>query len=216
VKDPVIKGLYAVTDEHLTPDRLLDKTAQAIRGGATIVQYRNKSSDRQQHIHEARALLSLCRQLHVPLIVNDDVMLAKSEGADGVHLGKHDESIRQARAELGKQAIIGVSCYNDLQCAITAQEMGADYVAFGSFFPSPTKPDAVTAPLELLQQAKNTLDIPVVAIGGITPHNAPTLIDAGADAVAVIRGLFGHANTGFMAREYARLFDRRQYRVASK
>ena len=216
MKDTFIKGLYAITDEQLVHNSLLGKVAQVVRGGAAVIQYRNKSGDQQQRSCEVRALLTLCHQLHVPLIVNDDVMLAKAEGADGVHLGREDESIRQARVVLGEQAVIGVSCYNDLQRAITAQESGADYVAFGSFFPSPTKPDTVLAPIDLLRQAKARLSIPVVAIGGITPHNAPLLIDAGADAVAVIHGLFGHANPGFMAREYARLFSARQYRVAAK
>jgi len=212
----LIKGLYAISDEHLTQDDLLEKTGQVIKGGAALIQYRAKTRDHEQCFHEAQVMLAMCQQYNVPFIINDDIMLANDCGADGVHLGKDDESIQQARAVLGEQAIIGVSCYNDLERAIMAQRMGADYVAFGSFFPSATKPDAVCAPIEILQQAKMKLSIPIVAIGGITPHNAPRLIDAGADAVAVIHGLFGHANPGFMARQYAQLFSDRQYRIAVK
>jgi len=215
MKNTAIKGLYAITDECLTLNGLLEKTAQVITGGASLVQYRAKNRDHEQQLQEAQVISALCKQRDVTFIINDDIMLAKDIGADGVHLGKDDESIQQARAVLGEHAIIGVSCYNDVELAIMAQRLGADYVAFGSFFPSATKPDAVHAPIDLLRHAKARLSISIVAIGGITPHNAPVLIDAGADAVAVIHGLFGHANPGFMAREYAQLFSDRQYRMAS-
>jgi len=212
----VIKGLYAITDEGLTQEELPGKTRLAIRGGAAIIQYRNKTTDQHQRIQQVHTLLSLCKQHHVPLIINDDTMLAKTTAANGVHLGRDDASIQQARAALGSQAIIGVSCYNDLQRAITAQRLGADYVAFGSFFPSSTKPDTVCAPIDLLRRAKRKLSIPVVAIGGITPDNAAMLIDAGADAVAVIHGLFGQNDVLAAAADYAKLFSEQRYRVAVK
>ena len=201
-----IRGLYAITDDRLTHPELIDKVEQVISGGASLIQYRNKSSDQTRRTQDAADLLELCRGYQVPLIINDDIQLAKDIRANGVHLGKEDESIQQARAVLGKQAIIGVSCYNDLALAMKAESMGADYVAFGSFSASPTKPGAVTAPIEILRQAKTRLSIPVVAIGGITPHNAALLIETGADAVAVINGLFAQANPADAAHQYARLF----------
>lgn len=211
-----IQGLYAITDDRLTGPELIDKVEQVIRGGAALIQYRSKSPDSQRRTQDATALLHLCRGFRIPLIINDDIQLAKDIGADGVHLGKDDESIGQARAVLGKQAIIGVSCYNDLTLATRAEGMGADYVAFGSFFASTTKPAAVTAPIEVLRQAQTRLSIPVVAIGGITPDNASILIDAGADAVAVIHGLFGQEDILAAAEDYARLFSEQRYRVAVK
>ena len=139
-------------------------------------------------------------------LVNDDVELAKQTQADGVHLGREDVSLVQARTQLGPQAIIGVSCYNELARAVQAQNEGADYVAFGRFFPSRTKPQAVQADLELLREAKTKLHIPIVAIGGITPENGASLIAAGADALAVIEGVFGQADVRAAAARYARLF----------
>ena len=201
-----VRGLYAITDERLGAKELLTKTRQVIKGGAGMIQYRNKHSGQEQHLHSVYELLSLCRQQHVPLIINDDVELAKSCGADGVHLGEQDMPLEQARAILGPRAIIGVSCYNELNRAIIAQHAGADYVAFGSFYPSPTKPDTVHATVDLIRQAKARLSIPLVAIGGITPDNAPQLITAGADAVAVIHGLFGQVDPGRAAHRFAQLF----------
>jgi thiamine-phosphate pyrophosphorylase len=211
-----IRGLYAITDEHLRAKELLTKTRQLIKGGTGMIQYRNKHSGQEQHLHCVYELLSLCRQQHVPLIINDDVELAKSCGADGVHLGEQDMPLEQARAILGPRAIIGVSCYNELNRAIIAQSAGADYVAFGSFFPSPTKPDAVYAPVELITQAKTQLSIPVVAIGGITPDNAAGLIAAGADAIAVIHALFGQADPARAARMFVRLFTKPDIGLAQR
>lgn len=211
-----VRGLYAITDEGLTQRELLAKTREVINGGACMIQYRSKSTDQQQRDREARNLLSLCRQLGVPFIINDDIMLAKDCGAQGVHLGAEDEPVERARAVLGAHAIIGVSCYNDLNRAIIAQHAGADYVAFGSFYPSPTKPDAVHAPVDLIRQAKAQLCIPVVAIGGITLQNAPELITAGTDAIAVIHGLFGQADPGRAAHRFAQLFAGVDRRIAQR
>jgi thiamine-phosphate pyrophosphorylase len=145
----------------------------------------------------------------VLFIVNDDVTLAKETQADGVHLGREDASLVQARAQLGPKVIIGLSCYNELARVETAQAQGADYVAFGRFFPSRTKPRAVPANLDLLREAKKKLRIPVVAIGGITPENGASLIAAGADALAVIEGVFGQADVRAAATRYSRLFEKK-------
>ncbi|MFO1435006.1 MAG: thiamine phosphate synthase [Gammaproteobacteria bacterium] len=197
-------GLYAITPERITDiEELLKRVEQAIRGGAVMVQYRAKSSAQESH---ARALLVICRKLNVPLIVNDDAELASRIGADGVHLGAADMSLTGARQLLGTQAIIGVSCYNDYTRAQMAVSRGANYVAFGSFFSSPTKPNAARAPLELLRRARAELGAPVVAIGGITPENGGSLIAAGADLLAAIDGLFGSSDVLSAARRYAALF----------
>lgn len=204
---PAVHGLYAIADTGvLSPTHLTAVVAHAIDGGAAVVQYRDKGDDGQRRLAQARSLARLCRRRGVPFIVNDDVALAGAAGADGVHLGRDDPSPGDARQALGRGAIIGVSCYNELSMAIEAQQQGADYVAFGAFFVSPTKPHAVRADPALLRRAKARVTVPVVAIGGITPQTAPALIAAGADAVAVIHGVFGHADTAAAARRYAQLF----------
>jgi len=201
-----LRGLYAITDGAGAP-RLLAAVEAAIRGGAGLVQYREKSTDQGRRRAEAGALLALCRDHGVPLIINDDVELAASIGADGVHLGRDDGEVSAARVRLGPRAIIGVSCYDSLERAVHAAHSGADYVAFGSFFASASKPAAVRAPLSLLKDARAQLSIPLCAIGGITPQNGGDLVDAGADMLAVIQGLFGAADITAEARRYARLFD---------
>ncbi len=202
-----IIGLYAIADtQYLDDAHLLPAVSESIAGGARIVQYRDKKHGAADRARQAGELASLCRKLGTLFIVNDDVELAKQVQAVGVHLGREDASLAQARALLGLQAIIGVSCYNDLARAVKAQAEGADYVAFGSFFPSRTKPQAVRAGLELLCAAKQKLHVPVVAIGGITPENGAHLLAAGADALAVIEGVFGQADVRAAAERYARLF----------
>jgi len=178
----------------------------AIDGGATLVQYRDKSATPVCRVRVAGALAELCRERGVPFLVNDDPELARSSGADGVHLGKNDVTLREARSQLGPAAIIGISCYDRLDRARRAEAGGADYVAFGSFFHSTTKPAAVRAPLELLQHARDALSIPIVAIGGITPENGRQLLAAGADVLAVIDGVFGQRDIMAAAQRYARLF----------
>jgi thiamine-phosphate pyrophosphorylase len=202
------RGLYAITDSKLlSPERMVEAVALAIQGGAVMIQYRDKSDDPMRRQWEATDLSNMCRPLGVPLIINDDVELAAQVMAKGVHLGKHDADIASARARLGANAIIGVSCYNDLDCAIAAERAGADYVAFGSFFPSRTKPGAVKAEVELLRQAKQRLAIPVVAIGGINADNGAELVEAGADMLAVITELFGQADVLGAAEKFSRLFE---------
>ncbi len=186
-----IQGLYVITDPTLSPGlQLLDDVAAALKGGANIVQYRDKVSSDLDKLANAKYLQALCQQHQATFIINDDIELAKMIGADGVHIGKNDTDLHTARQQLGQQAIIGVSCYNDLDRAKTMRAQGADYVAFGRFFPSKTKPDAPQAEIDTLIQAKQQLDCPIVAIGGITADNAETLLEAGADALAVIQGVF--------------------------
>ena len=206
-----IIGLYAIADtQYLDDEQLLPAVGEAIAGGARIIQYRDKSHDLPARLGQAKKIAALCRQHGVLFIVNDDVDLAKQAGADGVHLGRKDASLTRGREQLGHGTIIGVSCYNELARAVRAQTEGADYVAFGSFFPSRTKPQAVRAGLELLCEAKQKLHIPVVAIGGITPENGAHLLAAGADALAVIEGVFGQADVRAAAERYTRLFPARE------
>ena len=186
-----LRGLYALTPGLDDTALLLVKVAAALEGGATAIQYRNKDATATLRQTQALALSRLHAARGALFIVNDDPVLAASVGADGVHLGEDDASIISARELLGPDRIIGVSCYDDFERAHAAVEAGADYVAFGSFFPSSTKPAARRADLGLLQRARS-LGVPVVAIGGIDADNARMLIDAGADAVAVINAVFMH------------------------
>lgn len=200
-------GLYAITDAALTPgDALIPAVAAALRGGARMVQYRDKGTDTRRRADEAAALAALCARHGALLIVNDDVELAAAVGAAGVHLGRDDPDLHAARARLGRAAIIGVSCYNQLTRAEAAAAAGADYVAFGRFFPSRTKPDALAATPDLLAAARRALDLPLVAIGGITPDNGAQLLAAGADLLAVIHGVFGQPDIETAARRFAALF----------
>ena len=201
-----VRGLYVITDGSNTP-ALLAKVQAALEGGATMVQYRDKSSDVAKRQEEAHAIVMLCRRHGALSFINDDVTLAAEVDADGVHVGRDDSAIAAARATLpGK--LIGVSCYNQIELALAAQTAGADYVAFGRFFPSNTKPDAVQADVALLGVAKALLDIPVVAIGGITPANGRGLVAAGADALAVIHAVMAHPDVSGAARRFASLFSR--------
>jgi thiamine-phosphate pyrophosphorylase len=201
---PPPRGLYAISDGPRAD--LVDACAAALAGGAAILQYRDKTGPHDRRLHEARALQALCARHGVPLIVNDDIGLAAASGAAGVHLGEGDASIDEARARLGPRAMVGVSCYDSLAHARQFAAAGADYLAFGAFFPSPTKPDARVATPQLLREAK-ALGLPVVAIGGITHDNASLLIEAGADAVAVISALFGAPDVRAAARRLSALFD---------
>jgi len=204
-----VKGLYAITDERLTPkDTVLEQVKECLKGGARIVQLRDKSSPDEALLPLARKLKRLCEGFGAVFLVNDRVELARQAGADGVHLGKDDTEIEKARDILGPQAIVGISCYNELERAALYEKKGADYVAFGSFFPSPTKPDAVKAPIELISGAKALLNIPVCAIGGITSENVRELISQGVDMVAVISDLWKARDVRAKAQRFQRLFER--------
>ena len=199
-------GLYAITQTHnKSGDTIINEVEAAIRGGAVVVQYRDKNP--ADALFLAVELVKICHKHKVPLIINDDVELAASAGADGVHIGKEDGAIAHARKRLGSDAIIGVSCYNFVEQALDAQGQGATYVAFGRFFPSSSKPLAAPARIETLQQAKLALKIPIVAIGGILPENGAELLAAGADLLAVIGGLFD-SQPERSARAYQALFKR--------
>lgn len=202
------RGLYAITPEESGAERLVALVRAALVGGAAAVQYRNKSAPAALRRAHADGLVALCRGRGVPLVVNDDVELALAAGADGLHLGATDGDIAAARARLGPARLLGVSCYDSVARARAAVAQGADYVAFGSVFPSATKPGAVRAPHALFAAARQVLGCPLVAIGGITVENAAAVIDAGADAVAVIRALFDAPDVTARARAFKRLFER--------
>ncbi|HEY5635921.1 MAG TPA: thiamine phosphate synthase [Burkholderiales bacterium] len=202
-----LRGLYAITPECADSAQLLERAAEALAGGVVVLQYRSKQADAARRLREARALAALCAARDAVFIVNDDVELAAAVNAHGVHLGRDDGDPAAARARLPR-GLIGVSCYDQSQLARDAVACGADYVAFGSVFTSPTKPGAVRAPLALFGQAK-PLGVPLAAIGGITLDNAPSLIAAGADLLAVISDLFESPDVRARARAYAALFDSR-------
>lgn len=197
-----MRGLYAITPDLADTAELLRKAEQALRAGIAMLQYRNKTLPGDRRLLQARELAPLARSYRTPFIVNDDLEIALAVGAGGVHLGKDDGELAGARARLpGK--ILGASCYADLEKARAAVRAGADYVAFGSVFPSPTKPDAVRASLSLFA---NNLGVPLCAIGGITLQNAPAVIAAGASLLAVISDLFDAPDIGSRAAQYRRLF----------
>ncbi len=201
-----LHGLYVITDSTLCSTDIVKKVEAAIAGGAQIIQYRNKNASSQQQLNEAQALRSLCQQQQRTFIINDNVSLAMAVNADGVHLGQNDTNIATAREQLGANKIIGVTCHSDMAMAKIAQQQGANYVAFGRFYPSQTKPDAPPAELDILCQAQSQLQLPIVAIGGITIENANTLIKAGADMLAVIHAVFAQNDIKAAAQKLSQLF----------
>lgn len=198
-----LRGLYAITPDVADTELLCRKAEQALAGGVVALQYRNKLLAKDKRLAQARRLAALAHGYGVPFIVNDDLEIALAVGANGAHLGKDDTELRAARARLA--GILGASCYDRIELARSAVAAGADYVAFGSVFPSPTKPAAVRAPLTLFGEAKS-LGVALAAIGGITLENAPQLLAAGADLLAVISDLFDAADVAARATQYARLF----------
>ncbi|MEI7841790.1 MAG: thiamine phosphate synthase [Gallionellaceae bacterium] len=203
---PAIKGLYAITPDELDTADLIRKTRLVLQGGATVLQYRNKLADAALQLTQAKALRQLTREFSTTFIVNDNVHLAVQVEADGVHLGGEDGSVVTARQQLGTEKIIGVSCYNRAPLASEAELQGADYIAFGAFFPSSTKPNAIKAEADLLRWARQHMKVPIVAIGGITLQNAPLLIAAGADALAVISAVFEAEDIQITAEQFSTLF----------
>jgi thiamine-phosphate pyrophosphorylase len=195
-----LRGLYAITPEAAESAALLAMLQGALGGDIALLQYRRKKRD----VLEAREVVRLAKRHGVPVIVNDDVELALEVSADGAHLGREDGDLRAARARLAGK-ILGVSCYDRLELARAAVATGADYVAFGSVFSSPTKPGTVRAPHSLFTKARN-LGVPLAAIGGITLENAPQLVSAGADLLAVISDLFEAPDISLRARQYGKLF----------
>ncbi len=202
-----LRGIYGITDDALLPgDLLLTRVEAALRTGLALLQYRSKQGSEQERLQQARALVDLCRHYDTPLVINDDVPLCLAAGAAGVHLGQRDQALAEARQRLGPEAIIGITCHDQLALARQAQAAGASYVAFGRFFASQTKPTAPPADIAILPQARRALDIPVVAIGGITAENGAALIAAGADMLAVIHALFAFPDVESRARELNSLF----------
>ena len=211
-----IHGLYAITDQNLiAPKKFSAKVRQVLEGGAQVIQYRDKSQHHQLRFEQASTLVQLCDEFDAVSIINDDIELAKTVNADGVHIGSEDDDLHFSRAQLGDEKIIGVSCYASLDLAKQAVLNSADYVAFGSIFPSPTKPQAPVAGLEVLQQAKQQLPVPIVAIGGITQDNLSTVIATGVDSVAIVSGIFSNdiaANDiSSAARHFAKAFNAKTY-----
>lgn len=198
------RGLYLITPDEPDDVRLVART-EPLLAHAACLQYRNKRATPERRRRQADALRALCAMHGIPFLVNDDAALAAAVGADGVHLGEHDGAIPTARALLGNEAIVGVSCYDDIHRARVAAAQGADYLAFGAFFHSHTKPDARRAPMDLPAAAR-PLGLPLVAIGGITPDNARSLLAAGIDMVAVISGVFDAPDPVAAARAYAACF----------
>ena len=198
-----MRGLYPITPDMADTDALLRKVEAALKAGVAMLQYRNKAISKDKRLLQAKEIAPLARGYGVPLIVNDDVEIALAVGANGAHIGKDDGDLGAARARLpGK--ILGVSCYDSLEGARAAVRAGADYVAFGSVFPSPTKPDARRASLSLF---RHDLGVPLCAIGGITLENAPSVIAAGASLLAVITDVFDASDIGARAAQYCRLFS---------
>lgn len=203
-----IRGLYAITPDELDTRSLLVGVRAALKGGAEVLQYRNKRADAPLRKVQARALRDLTREFGVTYIVNDDAQLAQQVAADGVHLGGEDGSVQAARAILGADKLIGVSCYNRAALAQQAEQDGADYIALGAFFASSVKPEAVVASMASLRQARQASQLPIVAIGGITAENGAQLLQAGADALAVISAVFAAPDIEQAARQFSVLADR--------
>jgi thiamine-phosphate pyrophosphorylase len=212
----LIRGLYAITPDEIDTASLAARVVQALAGGIALLQYRNKAAGLRLRREQASALLPLCRAAGVPLIINDDLALALEIGADGVHLGSDDGDLTAARSELGPRRLLGASCYNRAGLARIAKKAGADYVAFGSVFPSSSKPGTVRAPLELFTAMRAELGLPLVAIGGITHENAAQVFAAGADAVAVIRDLFDAPDVAARARQFAAVIKPKKASAAAE
>jgi thiamine-phosphate pyrophosphorylase len=192
---PAFSPIYAITDPALLPkQKLFEGVEAALEGGVRLFQLRNKSASAHEKLKQAKQLVKICNAYQAQLIINDDIEVARLSSAHGVHLGQDDAHIQFARNTLGKYAIIGITCHADLELARDAIYQGADYVAFGRFFASHTKPNASTAPLNIIRSAKSEFSTPVVAIGGITSDNMPQVINNGADSIAVCHSLFAAEN----------------------
>lgn len=201
-----MKGLYLVTPDWDDTDKLLAASEQAIAGGATLLQYRHKTAPDALRNEQAGALLTLCRRLGVPFIVNDHVALCEALDADGIHVGGTDAAVAEVRAHMGKDKIVGASCYGDLQRARDAVAAGASYVAFGGFYPSRVKKYEVTTPPAIITQAISELPVPVCVIGGMTAENSAPLVALGSHMVAAISSVYAHEDPRAAAAEFAALF----------
>ena len=213
-QNPLISGLYAITEARLMPEPVfLARAEAALRGGARILQYRDKGevvADATRRRRQAGALRELCAQYNALFVVNDDPLLAQAVAAPALHVVAEDVPLAALRAQFGRAILVGVSCYGSVRQAQEAAALGADYVAFGSFFASPSKPQAPVVSVDVLTAARAVIDLPIVAIGGITEANGGALIAAGADALAVISGVFGAENVEGAARRFTALFSNRK------
>lgn len=208
-----ISGLYAITPDLENTNDLLNKVQQALEGRVQLIQYRNKLANEILRRKQAKLLLQLCREYGIPLIINDHLDLAIEIDADGLHAGQDDISVTKARNQFGQDKIIGASCYNNLDLAVQAEKEGADYVAFGAFFSSLTKPNTISVTMDLVDQAKKKISLPIVAIGGIKLANARTVIQGGCAAVAVCNDLFHTENIKATATQYSQLFAENNQRI---
>jgi thiamine-phosphate pyrophosphorylase len=206
-----MQGLYLVTPNWDDTARLLDLSEQALATGrVAMLQYRHKEAGPALREEQAGALLALCRRHGVPFVVNDYVELCEHVGADGIHLGGTDAEVALVRALLGPDKIIGASCYGDMPRALSAQLAGASYVAFGGFYPSRVKKYAVTTKLDILDQARDLIRVPIVVIGGMTPENAAPLVARGANMVAAISSVYQAESVGDAVGRFAALFGRQE------
>lgn len=205
-----LAGLYAITPDEARTEVLVRKVALALQGGASVVQYRNKTAGPELQREQGRALAALCRAEGAAFVINDNLALALELDADGVHLGGEDGDLAEARRRLGTDKLLGASCYDRMELAEAAVQAGVDYLAFGSVFSSVTKPGAVRAPLALFAEARRSFALPLVAIGGITLQNAHQVFAAGADAVAVISALFDADDIAERAAGFTRLYQQQR------
>lgn len=205
-----LAGLYAVTPDEQRSDVLVRKVGAALQGGASVLQYRNKTASPELRIEQGRALVALCRAAGAAFIINDDVALALELGADGAHLGADDGDLAEARQRLGPDKLLGASCYDRIELAAAAMRAGADYLAFGSVFGSVTKPGAVRAPMAIFAEARRRFALPLVAIGGINLQNASEVFAAGADAVAVISAVFDAADVAASAAGFVTIYQQQR------
>ncbi len=202
-----MKGLYLVTPDWDDTDRLVAASEQALLGGAALLQYRHKTASVELRAEQANALLKLCRKFNVPLVINDHIELCEAIDADGIHVGGTDASVAAVRARLGKDKIIGASCYGDLQLAREAASAGASYVAFGGFYPSRVKKYAVTTSPDIITLAISELDVPICVIGGMTVENSQPLIALGAHMVAAISSIYAEADHRLAATKFCQMFE---------
>lgn len=203
-----LRGLYVISDANLIAESTFSQTIEcALLGGAKIIQYRDKSNNTEKRRRQTQEIKLLCETYDAVFIINDDIELAKEVNANGVHLGSNDADYATARTILGDNKIIGISCYNQFELAQQAQQQGADYIALGRFFSSSTKPNAAAAPIELLTHAKQKLNIPVCAIGGITVNNSAELIAAGVDMLAVINAVFSSNEVQSTCQKFSSFFE---------
>lgn len=209
-----INGLYAITPDISDTELLIKKVEAALQGGINVLQYRNKQANHKLQTQQARELLPLCKQYNVPLIINDSVKLCLTLDADGVHLGADDGNLTEVKVRIGANKILGASCYNRFDLALNAQNQGADYVAFGACFASNIKPNAPVADLSLFSRARAELNVPSVAIGGINLQNAPQIIHAGANAIAVIQAIFTADDVKSTSQQFSQLFKIQDHDLA--